>query len=154
MAKITEKDVVNYLIANWERLFNREDMYVDGKPFFHHSKEYRVTPLWRCDMLNYIEMPHPKDESLIFKSPVYTEVKYNHNGRDLVYELQKGLNFVNRNCYKDFPRSIAVIADDTLDATTLRYIKDNNILFYQYDFDSFDLDTLTIRKVDIEELPV
>ena len=70
------------------------------------------------------------------------------------YELQKGLNFVNRNCYKDFPRSIAVIADDTLDATTLRYIKDNNILFYQYDFDSFDLDTLTIRKVDIEELQV
>ncbi len=142
-SSLKEEHIVNYLIKNWDRYFSEEEL-------FYHSKEYIVTPKWRVDLLCYINMPHPLDESIVFRAPVYTEVKYK-NYRDLVYEIQKAQQYINRPTNdKRYPKYLALILHKDTDETTLKYVKDNSIPCYVYDFQDNDLSTLEIYSLYTE----
>lgn len=138
MGKLKEKDIVDYLIRNWDTYFKNEELYF-------YKKEYSVTDYWRADMLCYVWGPHPKAPDRQYKIPIFVEVKYNNNYRDLIYELEKGLEFINRkNHNPDFPQYLAVIVDDQIDPVSLEYIKKNNIPIYMYTIEEEDLTTLKL----------
>lgn len=138
MTKLKEKDIIDHLIRNWDTYFKNEELYF-------HKKEYTVTDYWRADILAYIWATHPYAPERQYRVPVFIEVKYNNNYRDLIYELEKGLEFVNRKSHNpDFPRYLAVIVDNTIDETSLEYIKKNKIPMYMYTIENEDLTTLSI----------
>lgn len=138
MPKLKENDIVDYIIKNWDTLFKDEELY-----FFR--KEFKVTDTWRVDLLAYVLIPNPDHPHLMHKAPVYIEVKFNHNDRDLIFELEKGLRYVHRSDRDPkYPRYLAVIADDSLDDISLEYIKKNNIPLYIYTLENDDLTTLKL----------
>lgn len=142
MGKLKEKDVVDYLIRNWDVLFGGEELYF-------YKAEFRVTDNWRADVLAYVNLPCPDNPNAIYRAPVYMEVKYNNNYRDLIYELEKGLNYINHPSKNpDYPRYLAVIVDDTIDSTSLEYIKNNKIPCYMYTMQDEDLTTLSISMYE------
>lgn len=142
MAKLKEKDVVDYIVRNWDTLFKDEEL-------FFYKTEYKVTDNWRADILAYVKLPSPDNPKYIYRAPVYIEVKFDHNYRDLIYELEKGLNYIHRKDRDpNYPRYLAVIVDDTIDATTLEYIKSNQIPCYMYTIENEDLTTLNISMCD------
>lgn len=144
MAKLKEKDVVDHLIRNWDTYFKEEELYF-------YKKEYTVTDYWRADILAYVWAPYPHNPERLYRVPVYIEVKYNNNYRDLIYELEKGLEFINRKSHDpNFPRYLAAIVDDTVDEITLEYIKKNKIPCYIYQIENEDLTTLKISMLNYE----
>lgn len=138
MAKLKEKDVVDYIVRNWDTLFKDEEL-------FFYKTEYKVTDYWRADILAYVKLPSPNNPSAIYRAPVYIEVKFDNNYRDLIYELEKGLKFIHHPSRDpNYPRYLAVIVDDTIDEVTLEYIRKNNIPCYMYTMENNDLTTLSI----------
>lgn len=141
MATLKEKDIVDHLIRNWNTYFKNEELHF-------YKTEYTVTSDWRTDILAYVISQHPYNIERTYKVPIFIEVKYN-NFRDLVYELEKGLAFINRkNNNPDFPRYLAVIVNDTIDEVTLAYIKEKNIPIYMYSVDNEDLTTFKVSMFD------
>lgn len=143
MAKLKEKDIVDHLIRNWDTYFKDDELYF-------YKKEYTVIPdYWRADILAYVWAPHPYDPERQYKVPIFIEVKYNNNYRDLIYELEKGLEFINRKSHNpDFPHYLVVIVDNTIDEVTLEYIKKNKIPVYMYTIEDEDLTTFKISMLD------
>lgn len=148
MIIILEKDIVDHLVKYWDGYFGYNEMLYSEKPVKFHSTEYKATSNWRCDILAYIEIPNYNNKDKIFKQPIYTEVKYNNNARDLINELTRGLEYINTRGSDAFPRSLCVIADNTLDKVTIDFIKNNNILFYQFSIKDNDFKTFKIWKVN------
>lgn len=137
MSKLKEKDIVNYIINNWTKLFNEE--------LFFYKKEQKIDRYWRCDIFAYRKQVF-KDR--VFKAPVYIEVKYNNNHRDLLYELSKGLNFLNQPTIKSVPRHLCVfIEEKSLDSVTQQFLEDKNITYYVYSLNNDDLDTFHMECI-------
>lgn len=142
MAKLKEKDVVDYIVRNWDALFKNEEL-------FFYKAEYKVTDSWRVDILAYVKLPSPDNPEYIYRAPVYIEVKFDNNYRDLIYELEKGLNYIHRKDRDpNYPRYLAVIVDNTIDPTTLDYITNNQIPCYMYTIENDDLTTLSISMYE------
>lgn len=123
-------------------------MLYNNCPLKFHSKEYSAMVNWRCDLLCYIETDDVLYPKRKYKQAVYTEVKYNNNARDLINELSKGLYYINTRGTKEYPRSLCVISDNTLDQVTIDFIKTNHILHYVYTIENDDLSTLKINKIN------
>lgn len=137
IAILKEKDIIKYLIDNWENFF-KEDM-------FFHKKECKVDRSWRCDLIAYRKQLFEDKE---IKSPIYIEVKYNNNHRDLLYELSKGLFFLSRPAIKTRPRHLCVfIEDKSLDKTIEEFMKEKRITYYIFSLKNDDLNTLQIECV-------
>lgn len=137
MGKLKERDIVDHLVRNWDTYFKTEEL-------FFYKTEYTVTDNWRADILAYVWAPYPRNPEIDYRIPVFIEVKYN-NFRDLIFELEKGLEFINRKSHNpDYPRYLAVIANDAIDQITKDYILKNNIPLYIYSMEDEDLLTLSI----------
>lgn len=138
MSRLKEKDVIKHIIDNWETIFQEE--------MFFHKKEQKVDKYWRCDLIAYRKQVF-KGRNV--KSPIYIEVKYNKNHRDLLYELSKGLSFINRETMKAVPRYLCVFIEDaSLDSVTETFLKENNITYYVFNIKNDDLETLDIECVN------
>lgn len=139
MSTLKEKDVVDYIVRNWEVLFKAEELHF-------YKREMKITDSWRVDIMAYVLTPHPEVPDKLHKTPVYIEVKFNHNDRDLIFELEKGLRYIHRSDRDPkYPRYLAVIVDDTIDSVSLEYIKKNNIPCYMYTIENDDLTTMKIQ---------
>lgn len=143
-----EIDIVQYLIKNWPKLFFKEKMMYQDYPVEFYCKEYKATDNWRCDLLTFIRIDDQLHPGRKYRMPIYTEVKFNNNGRDLLLELSKGLQYVQTRGTEYYPRHLCVIADDTLDQVTIDFIKNNGILFYQYSIKDDDITTFEIHKIN------
>lgn len=134
---LKEKDIVDYIVLNWSKYFN-------GNMFFY-KKEHRVTPKWRCDILGYkFEIV---DNNKI-KVPIYIEVKYNNNHRDLIYEFAKGKDILNNRKSKYNNYLMLIIDRKSLDNTIVNYLEENKITYYVYELENDDLNTLTLHCVE------
>ena len=136
---LKEKDIVEHLIQYGEQYFSFPEMFYLEQPIHLYKKEFQVTPEWRCDLLNYIQQG-------TYRHPVYTEIKYKDNKRDLLYELHKGLYYIKTRGTEKYPRSLCVISDEIKEIETLRFIKENNILFYEYQVNDNDIYSFKIEK--------
>lgn len=78
--------------------------------------------------------------------PVFFEVKFNSEMRDLIYELKKQLQF--KNFYTDIAGNLAVICviSDNFDDTMVQFMEENNIYMYKINIQDDDINTLTLEE--------
>jgi len=150
--KLLEKDIVNYIIRNWTSLFD------------NNIKLYRTEVKWlndyRCDISAYVEMTldekYGYNEPYKYNAPIFIEVKFNKNDRDLIYEIKKALTAVNRigldkperlNVLRN-PAYVGVISDDFSDEYIYNFLIENNIHLWQIDIKNNDINTLKLTYIE------
>lgn len=149
--KYKEKQIVDYIIKNWSSL-----MFKDMQ-FFRREKEW--LPGWRNDITAVVPMTLGeeygyKTPHTAFKMPVFIEVKYNSESRDLIYELTKALTAVSRfknTATKDklpHPAQVGVISDNFSDPYIYDFIVQNNIHMWQIQITDDDINTMKLNYID------
>lgn len=149
---IKEKDIVKQIVDNWDR-------YFPDLKFFKTEWTFRN---FRVD----IAAGFDADAQELGKSdvprrihvPVWFEVKYNSEARDLLFEMQKQLNFA-KYYNKNNMCMLCVISDD-FDISMQKFLIENNILMFKISMENEDLDTLKVEDFsstlilpkDIEEV--
>lgn len=83
------------------------------------------------------------------KAAVFVEVKYNNNDRDLMFEIQKHINF--RDWYIECGKSFCyiVVISDNFDNNMAKFLHDNEVIMYKYNIENEDLNTFTIKEYEI-----
>ena len=150
---LKEKDIVDHLHLNWNKYFPE----LIGCKKEHVFRNSRVDLFSSCPVDLY-ELGIRSEDDMFrhINAAVFAEVKYNSNMRDLLYELQKHINF--RNWYVNFGKAwcfIMVISDE-FDYEMVKFMEDNNIIMYKYSIEDEDLSTFKIeeysmRNIELEE---
>ena len=149
MGILKERDIVNHLYDKWHEYF--PELNGCKKEYVH--RDSRVDILSSCPVDLYEFGIRSEDDNCRYiNAAVFVEVKYNNNDRDLLFELQKHVNF--RDWYIKYGKSycyIVVIADN-YDEYMLKYMKEHDILTYKYSLKDEDLSTFKIElyKNEIE----
>jgi hypothetical protein len=135
--KLLEKDIVDYVIEHWDEFFKEID-------FFRREKTW--LPGWRNDITATIWMDLKdygfKEESYMYRAPIFIEAKFRSSSRDLIFELEKAKVLVGR---LDWPSYIGVLSDDFSDPVILNYLIENKVLLWKMDITGDDLTTLKIN---------
>ena len=146
MTILKEKDIVKQVVDNWDKYF----------PDLHFCKTEYSLRNFRVDILADFAA-NLKDLGLRetdynCRPAVFVEVKYNSNMRDLIFELQKQIQFRNWyiNCGKAFCM-ICVLSDD-YDIDMVKFMEDNAIIMYKYEIEDDDISTLTIKEYNSNQL--
>lgn len=143
MTKIKEKDIVNKIIEN----FN--DYFPELK---FHKKEFSLRN-FRVDISSYLEVDlkelHEREDSFFTNIPVFFEVKYNSEMRDLLFELEKQVSF--RDWYINIGKcfSMVCVISDKFEPTMIQYMKENNIYMFKTTIKNDDIATLKIEELKI-----
>lgn len=151
--KLKEKDIVKHLKDNWNKYF--PDLI--GCKLEVPIRNSRVDILSSYPVDLY-ELGLRKEDDIVrhVNAAVFVEIKYNSNMRDLLYELQKHINFRER--YVNFGKAwcfIMVISDE-FDYEMVKFMEDNNIIMYKYSIEDEDLSTFKIeehsmKNIELEE---
>lgn len=137
--KLKEKDIVKKIVECWEEYF----------PQLNFRKTEFSFRNFRVDIFADFEVDREAYglNPSLFKlmAPVFFEVKYNSEMRDLIYELKKQLDF--RNFYTDIAGNLAYICviSDRFEPTMTKFMIDNNIPMYKINIIDDDIDTLTLE---------
>ena len=75
-------------------------------------------------------------------------MKYNNNDRDLLFEIQKHINF--RDWYINHGRSYCyiVIISDNFDEHIAKFMRDNDVIMYKYEIENDDINTFEIKEYE------
>lgn len=139
--ELKENDIVNYIIANWNKYFTNIKFY---------KKEYKLRD-FRVDVLadisvNYKDLGLRDYDYIVNRAPVFFEFKFDSNMRDLMFEMQKQIKF--RNWYIKYGKAfcmICVISDD-FDDSMVEFLEKNDIKMFKINIKDNDLDTLEIEE--------
>jgi hypothetical protein len=155
----SERQIVNHIIKNWDSLFE------EGIKYQGREKEWIRG--WRNDITSYVEMELGEEYGYLekphnFKAPIFIEVKYKSDSRDLLYELKKALTAVSRfkpktvdgKEYFAHPAYIGVISDDFSDEYIYDFIVSHGIHMWQIKMDDDDIETLRLNYIEHYELEV
>lgn len=141
MTKLKEKDIVNKIVSSWEDYF----------PELNFRKTEYVFKNSRIDIFADFEVDRElfelKPSPYKLMAPVFFEVKWQSEMRDLIYELQKQIEF--RDFYTNVAGNLAVIcviSDKFTDKTMVKYMIDNNVHMYIVTVIDDDIDTLTLTE--------
>lgn len=138
MSKLKEKDIVKKIVDSWEDYF----------PELNFWKTEYAFRNFRVDIAADFEVDREayglKPSKFKLMAPVFFEVKYNSEMRDLIYELKKQLEF--RNFYTDVAGNLAYICviSDKFEPTMTKFMIENNIIMYQIHIIDDNIDTLTL----------
>ena len=137
---IKEKDIVKKLKDNWNNYFPE----LIGCKLEYTLKDSRVDILSSVPV-NFKELGL-RDHDYYCNSPVFFEVKYNSNMRDLMFELQKLIT--HRDFYINYGKAFCVICviSDEFDEYMVEFMETNNILMYKLSLEDEDIDTLIIEE--------
>lgn len=140
MTKYKEKDIVKHIVQNWDNFFpdltfrrtelKMRDFRVDiFASFYANLKDLGV-----------------RDQDYWCHPSVFFEVKYNSNMRDLMFELQKQINF--RNWYVGETKAMCVInvISDDYNADMVKFMQENNIYMFKISMEDDDIETLKIKE--------
>lgn len=140
MTTLKEKDIVKEIIDHWGDYF----------PDLQFCKiEYSLRN-FRVDMLASFDANLKdlglRNEDYFCKPAVFIEVKYNSNMRDLIFELQKQIQF--RDWYINIGKAFCVICvlSDDYDIDMVKFMEDNSIVMYKYSIEDDDISTLFIEE--------
>ena len=146
--EIKEKDIVKQIVDNWDKYF----------PDLRFCKtEYKLQNS-RIDILADFEANLKdlgiREEDYICRPAVFFEVKYDSNMRDLLFELQKQINFRNR--YININKAFCIICtiSDEYDEDMVNFMEENNIIMYKYKITNNDLNTLTIEEYNRKQFEI
>lgn len=145
---LKEKDIVNHLYNNWHKYFPE----LIGCKKEYVLRDSRVDILSSCPVDLYEFGIRSKDDICRhINAAVLVEVKYNNNQRDLLFELQKHINF--RDSYINYGKSYCyiVVISDEFDEHMVKYMQDNEVIMYKYNIENEDLDTFSIEEYKCEE---
>lgn len=143
MTQIKEKDIVDRITKNFNSYFPKLKF---------HKKEFSLRN-FRVDISSSLEVDlkniHKKRDSYITKIPVFFEVKYNSDMRDLLFELEKQISF--RDWYTKIAKCFCIICviSDKFEPTMIQYMKENNIYMFKSTIKNDDITTLKIEKLKI-----
>lgn len=140
MGFLKEKDVVNYLVENWNRFFPD----LEGC-----KKEFKIRNS-RVDIFSSLPV-NLKDLGLretdtFAKAAVFCEVKYDSDMRDLMFEIQKHISF--RDWYINYGKAFCmiIVISDKFDYEMVKFMEYNNIFMYKINIENNDLTTLTLEE--------
>lgn len=143
---LKEKDIVKQVVDNWGFYF----------PDLHFCKTEYSLRNFRVDILADFKANLKdlglREEDYYCSPAVFMEVKYNSNMRDLIYELQKQIQF--RDWYINYGKAFCVICvlSDEFDEDMVKFMEDNSIIMYKYEIDDDDISTLSIKEYNSKQL--
>lgn len=138
--KLKEKDIVKKIVDSWEDYFPQLRFWRTEYSF----RDFRV------DIAADFEVDREayglKPSSFKHRAPVFFEVKYNSEMRDLIYELKKQLAF--RNFYVDIAGHLAFICviSDKFEPTMTKFMIENDIKMFKINIENDDIDSLTLTE--------
>lgn len=140
---LIEKDIVNNIVKNWTKFF--PELKNPKKEFTLRKSRVDIFTSYDIDLKDY----GLREESTKAEAAVFMEVKYNSNMRDLMFEIQKLINF--RDFYINYGKAFAVVAviSDEYDYNMVKFFQDNNVLMYKIDMKEEDLKTMTIEEYSL-----
>ena len=88
MTKLKEKDIVNHITSNWNSYFPDIDFWKTE----YSLRNFRVD-IAASMKVNLKDLSIRDKDTIIERAPIFFEVKYNSNMRDLMFEIQKQIAF-------------------------------------------------------------
>lgn len=143
---LKEKDIVKQIIKKWNNYF----------PELNFCKTEYTLRNFRVDILADFHANLKdfgiRNEDYYCKPAVFFEVKYNSNMRDLIFELQKQIQF--RNWYINTAKGFCLICvlSDEYDEDMVKFMQDNSIIMYKYFIKEKDIETLTIEEFKYKDI--
>lgn len=141
---LKEKDIVNHLKENWNTFFP-ELVGCRTEYVFRNSRVDILSSL----PVNYKDLGL-REEDYFAKAAVFFEVKYNSEMRDLLFELQKHIEF--RDWYINYGKAFCVIAviSDEYDYSMAKFMDDNGIIMYKIFMEDEDLSTMRLEEYNLK----
>lgn len=138
MTKLKESNIVNHLVNNWDKYFENTIFW---------KTEYSLRN-FRVDIASYVNSDF-KEKGKFTQVPIFIEVKYNSNMRDLMFELQKQISF--RDFYTKYGKSFCMICviSDEFDYDMVRFMTDNNIEMLKINIKDDDLESMTLTEYSL-----
>ena len=138
MTNLKEKDIIRYVVNNWDRFFPEIDFYKTEFSF----RDFRVDIAAKLDM-SFEDLGQPA-KPWGLQAPIFFEVKYNSEMRDLLFELQKQISF--RNWYINVAKSYCMVCviSDKFDGHMVKYMMDNDIPMFKINIENDNLENMTI----------
>lgn len=140
---LKEKDIVDHLCNNWTTYF--PELIGCKKEYTLRDSRVDILSSYPIDLYEY-GIRDENDKLRYINAAVFIEVKYNNNHRDLLYELQKHINF--RDWYINMGKAYCFIAviSDNYDDNMIDFMEDNDIIMYKYEIQDEDLNTFKIEE--------
>lgn len=140
---LKEKDIVDHLCNNWTTYFPELIGY--KKEYTLRDSRVDILSSYPIDLYEY-GIRDENDKLRYINAAVFIEVKYNNNHRDLLYELQKHINF--RDWYINMGKAYCfiVVISDNYDDNMIDFMEDNDIIMYKYEIQDEDLNTFKIEE--------
>lgn len=140
---IKEKDVVNYLYDNWSKFF--PELIGCRKEYTFRDSRVDILSSFPVDLYE-LGIREEDDMFRYINAAVFVEVKYNNNDRDLLFELQKHINF--RDWYINKGRAYCdiMVISDSFDKDMVKFMRDNDIIMYKYTIENEDLNTMKMEQ--------
>lgn len=143
MAKLKEKDIVNHIADNWDKFFpelkkpRREYVFRDSRVDLFTAYDINLKELGLRDVDTKAE------------AATFMEVKYNSNMRDLMFEVQKLLDF--RDWYINYGRAFCVVCtiSDEYDFHMAKFFDEKGVIMYKINMKDEDLETMTIEEYSL-----
>ena len=140
---LKEKDIVDHLCNNWTTYF--PELIGCKKEYTLRDSRVDILSSYPIDLYEY-GIRDENDKLRYINAAVFIEVKYNNNHRDLLYELQKHINF--RDWYINIGKAYCfiVVISDNYDDDIIDFMEDNDIIMYKYEIQDEDLNTFKIEE--------
>lgn len=140
---LKEKDIVDHLCNNWTTYF--PELIGCKKEYTLRDSRVDILSSYPIDLYEY-GIRDENDKLRYINAAVFIEVKYNNNHRDLLYELQKHINF--RDWYINMGKAYCfiVVISDNYDDNMIDFMEDNDIIMYKYEIQDEDLNTFKIEE--------
>lgn len=141
MTMLKEKNIVNHIVSNWNKYFPDIDFW---KTEFS-LRNFRID-IAASMQLNLKDIGLRDEDYILERAPIFFEVKYNSNMRDLMFELQKQISF--RNWYSTYGKAFCMICviSDEFDEDMVKFMIDNSINMFKIDITDDNLDEMTITE--------
>lgn len=140
---LKEKDIVDHLCNNWATYF--PELIGCKKEYTLRNSRIDILSSYPIDLYEY-GIRDENDKLRYINAAAFIEVKYNNNHRDLLYELQKHINF--RDWYINIGKAYCfiVVISDNYDDNMIDFMEDNDIIMYKYEIQDEDLNTFKIEE--------
>jgi hypothetical protein len=143
--KLNEKMIIDYIINNWNKIMPKKLLFF--------KREVAWLDNWHCDITAFktVKIFNKRIKKKVkYRMPIFIEVKFRSNSRDLIYELEKAISFRDNH---ELPQVIAVMSDNIEDKSILNFMKKNKIHFFKINITRDDLNSLTVtyypaKKID------
>lgn len=137
---LKEKDIVKHITENWDKYFPDIRFWRTEYSF----RDFRVDIA--ADFKVNLKDLGIREEDCWCRPPIFFEVKYKSEMRDLLFELQKQIAF--RDWYTNIAKCFCMICviSDRYDEHMVKFMRDHNVHMYLIEMEDEDLDTLTLTE--------